>query len=371
MCSKLQANYKLFKHNHKIPKECKQNINIKISQSCLNDCNKIYYTDQMMIDDWFKSEHLCIDDKLLHIWFDENVCTIFNNIESGKQTLLELLDMSNVIDKKIVKYTNALVSVIPFDSINMKILNAPKRRLKFYIDIVQNWVNLQTQGEYELTNTKKWCVCCGLEYDSSMMNNKYYCGHIEPWSLMQMTLNDNICCCFCIKRVHNMVHYQQNRIPANWNSLTIFNKTCYWLFNYNNHDDKWFVCWYDFSHEMWRYGLILKVLNTNSLKLKIQVSDVDLFEAQGTTIISLNECLPYSYFIYFQCTNYKMEFVDDNFMIATNDNHKMDWLHSKHIYDDKWQIPITLADGTTMHVAFWQIRNSNQLYKYLLKNRKL
>ena len=49
-----------------MPKECKQNSDMKISQTWLNDSENIYYTDQMMIDDWFKSSHLSIDDKLLH-----------------------------------------------------------------------------------------------------------------------------------------------------------------------------------------------------------------------------------------------------------------------------------------------------------------
>ena len=75
----------------------------------------------------------------------------------------------------------------------MKILNAPKGRVQFYIDIVQHWINKQTKKIYYLTNQGNYCICCGLKYDSAMMNNKYYCSDIEPWTMMQINLNDNIC----------------------------------------------------------------------------------------------------------------------------------------------------------------------------------
>ena len=42
---KLHINYKLFEHNHKISKQCKQNIHMQINQTCLKEFENIYYTD--------------------------------------------------------------------------------------------------------------------------------------------------------------------------------------------------------------------------------------------------------------------------------------------------------------------------------------
>lgn len=371
MCDKLQANYKLFKHEHKIPKECTQNIDMTISENCMRKSVIIYYTDQMMIDDWFKSSDMSIDDQLLHCWFKDNIRTIFKNIDCAKDTLAQLIDMSNTIQKKIDTYKNKLSTVIIMKNINTKILKAPQRRLKMYIDIVKHWINIQTKQIYNLTNHDKYCVCCGLKYDSAMMNNKYYCGDIQPWTMTQMNLNNNICCCFCITRVHNMAKYAKSFPNANWNELSFCDEIAHWLTNYNSNDNTWFLCWYDFMYEKWRYATIVKVLNSQILKLKILISDIDLFAAQQLQTIILSECLPYSYFIYFQATSLKFEIFDHQFSIKADDDHKLDWLHSKNVFQDQWQITITMRDGTTLPVQFWQIRNSKQLYMYLLENRKM
>ena len=101
MCSKLQVNHNFFQHNYKIPKECKQNIDMKISQTCLNDSEHMCYTDQMMIDDWFKISHLYNDDKLLHCWFDDNICTFFSNVESAEEAHLPLISMPTSFQKNL------------------------------------------------------------------------------------------------------------------------------------------------------------------------------------------------------------------------------------------------------------------------------
>ena len=122
---------------------------------------------------------------------------------------------------------------------------------------------------------------------------------------------------------------------------------------------------------MGRYASIKQVSNINLLKMQILICDVDWFTLQETQIVNLSESLSYCDFVYFQPTNYRFEVLDAKFTITRDDDHKADWLQSRHIDKDAWQITITVHDDTTMRVAFWQTKNSKQLYMYLLENRNL
>ena len=85
----------------------------------------------------------------LHLWKDWAKLV---GIESAKEALFELIGMSNNASKKIIKYKNALFCAISLHKINMNSLNMAKRRLQFYIDIVQRWFNQHTKKMYDLTN---------------------------------------------------------------------------------------------------------------------------------------------------------------------------------------------------------------------------
>ena len=73
---------------------------------------------------------------------------------------------------------------------------------------------------------------------------------------------------------------------------------------------------------------------------------------------------------YWITTDTNFEINNDEFDIDQSPEYLADWLQARNIWQDKWEMPVMLRDGTQT-LPFQQIRHSVSLFECLIKHNIL
>ena len=357
----MQTNYSLSPKKHHIPKQCSQNIDQNLIKTCKDKHLNKYYTHEMMIHDWDYNNVLQLSGMFITEWFSyftKNLSFDLNQLRTLQKLLQnkqqKLLANNQKIKNELISYTN-------IKNINMMAIEAPIRHIQFYSQLAECLLILNSKIQKFDRNPTKLCICCGLEYSQQMLLNLKYSQKISLMKLCQIMLNNTICCSFCLRRVQNMIKWTpQKHVCKIQNSQ----QEVQFILKYvKKQHQKWFACWYDGITQTWRYATIINVEQYKPTVITVQ----DEFTNESLEL-NLEFLIPDAYFIFCESTNAKFEINDDAFDIDQSPEHLADWLQANNIWQDKWEIPVILSDGTRTLIPFWQIRHSVSLFKCLIQH---
>ena len=338
-------------------KQCNDNIDQQYTELCSQLDVNHKYSQQRMIDEYSHDTEV-IDGLSISHWFEKHSSKILQTYEYCVQILQQINDMTIKCKNNINIKTNFLLKKIRKQNINEYILYAPVRQLQIYKLLIECIIKIH-QPCLTITNKSfvKFCVCCNRQYYLEMLLCSKYCHQIDWFCMSQCVTNHNICCCFCVPETLSQDSSLEN---------------CKMLLKHRNvTTDKTFICWWDFSEYLWRYGLILKVIDKSIMNIKILIVDTDSVNPRSCMYLTLQYMTNKTFFIFWNSNDIYGSIDEDQFVIDEHNAHIIGWQTFKNAFKNTWQIPIKTQQGICKPVYFCQINHSVQLYNTLCTNQIL
>lgn len=329
---------------------------------CSNHDNNPKYTQKMMIHDYHhKSE--TIDGKHVWQWFKKHEKSILASQNEARKCSNIITKMRKICTTNINYKKQHLQKFMEKSLINEYILHAPLRQLQIYDMFVECIKQIHSPClKIRNQSLSKYCICCKKQYYMQMLFCLQYCGDINLFNMTQCLTNDNICCCFCLRKVHK---HAKLVIDSEYQSKNTFQICKLMIQNRISKQKAINVCWWDLSEYVWRYGIIENVLKKTDLTLKVKLFDTDSICPLECIKISLKYLPNNSFFVFWYEKNQHKHFLENEFSIDKNNENMIDWWNFSNAFDEYWQIPIVFKDIYPQPAYFQQINDSVTLFNLL------
>ena len=276
-------------------------------------------------------------------------------------------------------------------TVNVFVLQATLRRLRFYQNCISYWWKLNRMGNFQPNNiANKWAKChgCGMTYYLPTQYEKSYirsCGREVMHLVDYIACNtDFFVCAVCVYKTENraltcFTKLQEISVmykDKQWADMIKISQSFFALAHLNNNTYPVYIAWFDLVEEEWCFGKIEKVISSRAYTIEISsVND----KSNCNRIICLSTRSPQEYFIYQRpsstcsplhpCTFHGKYYNEKETLIDTTNKRFNEYFDVSKMYNDDaikldWKLCV-VNNGDTQECLFVQVIHMKIMYKVL------